>query len=91
MPSTPPSARLTPFFLSSYRDLLLWTFQEWDRRGKPGTSFFAWLSTPGVQLAGCPRHELETDVVHYCPPEEVVNYALSLEVTHEVRTNTTGG
>ncbi|CAN0086147.1 unnamed protein product, partial [Hapterophycus canaliculatus] len=59
-------------------------YKEWDRRGKPGSSFFAWLSTPEVQLEGCPRHELETDVVHYCPPEEVVNYALDLEVTHEV-------
>ena len=62
-----------------------WTgLQEWDRRGKPGGSFFTWLSTPEVQLDGCPRHELESDVVHYCRPEERDNYALSLEVTREV-------
>lgn len=59
-------------------------FKEWDRRGKPGGSFFAWLSTPEVQLEGCPRHELESDVVHYCRPEERGNYALSLKVTKEV-------
>lgn len=62
------------------------SFQEWDRRGKPGGSFFTWLSTPEVQLDGCPRHELESDVVHYCRPEERDNYALSLKVTEEVCT-----
>lgn len=61
--------------------------QEWDRRGKPGGSFFKWLSTPEVQLEGCPRHELESDVVHYCRPEERNSYALRLDVTPEVRKN----
>lgn len=37
-----------------------------------------------MQLDGCPRHELENDVVHYCHPEERVNYALTLDVTNEV-------
>lgn len=59
-------------------------WQEWDRQGKPGGSFFSWLSTPEVQLEGCPRHELESDVVHYCRPEERENYALRLHVTPEV-------
>lgn len=59
--------------------------QEWDRRERPGESFFKWLSTPEVQLEGCPRHELESDVVHYCHPEERVNYALRLDVTGDGR------
>lgn len=59
--------------------------QEWVRRGKPDQSFFKWLSTPEVQLDGCPRDELENDVVHYCHPEERVNYALRLDVTPEGR------
>ncbi|CAB1108709.1 unnamed protein product [Ectocarpus sp. CCAP 1310/34] len=60
-------------------------FKEWDRRGKPGGSFFKWLSAAEVQLEGCPRHELESDVVHYCRPEERHNYALRLDVTPEGR------
>lgn len=59
--------------------------QEWNRIGKPDGSFFKWLSTPDVQLEGCPRHELENDVVHYCQPNERENYALRLDVTDEVR------
>ncbi|CAN0281825.1 unnamed protein product [Ectocarpus sp. 12 AP-2014] len=54
-------------------------FKEWDRRGKPGGSFFKWLSAAEVQLESCPRHELESDVVHYCRPEERHNYALRLD------------
>lgn len=61
-------------------------FKEWERRGKPDGYFFKWLSTPEVQLEGCPRHELESDVVHYCQPEERGNYALRLTVTDEVST-----
>ncbi|CAM9997641.1 unnamed protein product, partial [Ascophyllum nodosum] len=59
--------------------------KEWVRQRRPGGSFFSWLSTPEVQLEGCPRHELESDVVHYCRPEERENYALRLEVTAEGR------
>lgn len=79
-------ARCLPLYLTFFTPPSPPPLQEWDRRGKPGGSFFKWLSTPEVQdLEGCPRHLLESDVVHYCRPEERVNYALRLEVTTEVR------
>ena len=50
---------------------------EWARRGRPGGDFFEWLDGGDCTApASCPRERLDREVVRFCAPDAVHEYAL---------------
>ena len=59
-------------------------FQAWSNLGEPTGNFWHWLDE-GHEIDSLPRRILDSDTVHYCSPEEVSNFALSIDSDGVIR------